>query len=281
MENVLLLGGTGLLGTEIQKRWRPDWGTLTVAPRSVDITENESVMTMFGDSRPAIVINCAAASRVDEAETNPLKAIEINARGPEVLASACDVINATLIHLSTDYVFGEAPANRPFTEKDYPNPINEYGRSKWEGEKRAMMVAKHYVLRTSSLYGAARSNHAMWVLDALKTGKKIAITGDMVGSPTYVGELAEWIGNLIVKKPAFGIYHLCNTGWVSRYDFAEKLCELKKAKRPFPIEKVPVASLKLPAPRPHRPLLSMEKWQKVMGQLPPWEDGLEHFLRDQ
>jgi dTDP-4-dehydrorhamnose reductase len=280
MGNVLLFGGQGLLGTAIQKNWQPEWGNLAVAPRLFDITDAEAMVTVFGDNKPSIVINCAAVDDVDESQKNPLKALEVNARGPEVLATCAEAVGSILIHISTDYVFGNAASNRPFTEKDPPQPLNEYGGSKWEGEKRVIMYPKHYVLRVSSLYGTARRTHAGWIQEALDTGKPVKIAADMVGSPTYTGHLATWIGDLIAKKPPYGIYHLCHSGFCSRFEFAEKLCELRNAKKPYPLEKITLASLKLPAPRPLRPLLSTEKWQKAMAPLPSWQDGLKAYLAE-
>ncbi len=280
MENVLLFGGTGLLGSEVRKRWRPEWGKLSVALRTVGVEDASAVEALFQETKPDIVINSAGVSNVDEAERNPLMAFEINARGAEVLASACQAANAVLIQLSTDYVFPDAAPGRPWAEKDYPDPLNEYGKSKWEGEKRVVMWPRHYVLRTSSLYGTSRSTHSKWVLDAIQTGKPVKIAEDMVGSPMYVGDLADAIGKLILKKPPFGIYHLASVGSVSRYDFAQKLCELKKVKKPYPIDKVSLASLKLAAPRAKQLLFSTAKWQKLVGDLPSWEEGLKRYLEE-
>lgn len=275
MEKVVLFGATGLLGKDLIKQ-NPSW---IAAPRSIDLADKNAVFTYLSQQRPSWVINAAGMSNVDKAEEDPDLAFAINGEGVNFLATACETLNAGFIHFSTDYVFPEA-VDRPFEEADRPAPVGLYAESKLKGEMAAATWKKHYILRVSALYGTGRRTHASWVLEALASKKPVKIAEDMAGSPTYTGDLAQWTAQIIQRKPPFGIYHLCHKGHCTRLEFAEKLCELRGAKRPFPIEKVKIKDLNLPAPRPGKPLLSVKKWEKEMGTLPSWEEGLKHYLAD-
>jgi len=274
---VALLGSTGLLGQDLLKAV-PASIELIPLPRQADLANPTLLEESLRSITPDVVINTAAYNDVDGAETQSTLAQTINAEGPRHLARISSQLNAVLIQFSTDYVFSDAQ-DHPFTEEDLPSPLGSYGRSKWEGEKAVSKWERHYILRTSALYGLGRKNHATRVLEALRTGGKISLASDLFCSPTFTGDLARWVVQLLDKKPPYGVYHLCHRGATSRYRFAERLCLEVGADLPYPIQTCLLKDLKLPAPRPQRPLLSIDKWERQMGPLPEWGDGLKRFLK--
>jgi dTDP-4-dehydrorhamnose reductase len=275
---VLLFGATGLLGKDLLKR-KPPSLKVVAAPRSFDIVDPEQMKKAFTEFKPDMVVNTAGMSSVDKAEDHVQQAFDLNGKAPALLASLCEASSIPLIHFSTDYVYPDAN-EKPFSESDVPHPLNVYGKSKLEGEKAVQRWEQHYILRTSSLYGTSRRAHAMWVLEALQSKNKLTVAEDMICSPTYTGDLARWIYQLIEHRPAFGIYHVTHKGFCSRYDFAFRLCELLNAPQPYPIERISLEALHLRAPRPDRPLLAVDKWEKNIGPLLTWEEGLKNFLHE-
>ncbi len=242
-----------------------------------NITNLNTVEGALKADRPDGVINAVAFTNVDGAEKEPGEAFLVNGKGPEHLAVVCAELDIPLIQISTDFVF-DGNRESLYTEEDRPTPLSKYGESKLAGETSARRWVKHYILRTSSLYGTGRDNHAARVLKAIKNKEKINVATDLFCSPTFTGDLARWIYQLIEKKPPYGTYHVCHTGFCSRYDFAARICELKNVDPSTILNPITMESLHLPARRPLHACLSMNKWEKQVGALLSWQDGLENYL---
>lgn len=276
---VTVFGAKGLLGTDLLRQAPAN---ITAIPHDIEINivDETAVRKTLSQDQPEWVINAAAFSDVDGAEKNPQAAMDVNAQGPAHIAKACREMNIPFVHISTDYVFkGDKPDL--YIEDDEPQPTGNYGKTKWMGEKAVQEWGKHYILRTSGLYGTSRPNHATRLLETIQTGQKIKAATDLLCSPTYTADLAGWIYRLLSSKAPYGTYHLCHTGFCSRHEFAMKLCELMGLDGQKYVVPISIDDLHLPAPRPKRACLSMAKWEKCIGKLDSWQDGLSHFLFDQ
>ncbi len=275
-KKIAIFGSGGLLGSDLV-RTAPATCRLLPYHRDTDIRNRSLLETVLYRDRPDWIINTASLSDVDECERSPEKAQELNVRAVENLRETCRALNIPIIHISTDYVFRSRL--KAYSEEDIPDPLNQYGQTKWEGEQVISNWKKHYIIRTSSLYGLSRANHATRVLDALQSQTKIKLATDMICSPTFSGDLAHWLYKIVEKEPPYGIYHLCNKGVSSRFDFAHQLAEVAGFKCPYPFEPIKISSLNLPAARAERIELSTEKWEEFDGNIQTQQEGLQSFLQ--
>lgn len=278
----LIIGARGLLGSAVKRVL----GGLSPTKDELDLTVPGSIDSYFQAqkiNKIDTIINCAAISNVDKSETEGENALAVNALGPYYLAQACKSLSATLVHISTDYVFSNyEPYSHgltgadAWTEEDQPKPTSTYGKIKLAGESLALINPKTYILRVSSLYGPDRSCHSEWVLNALKNGTNVNICEDMIGSPTYTVDLAHWIGDLLEVQPKPGIYHAIPNGTISRYDFATELLH-QLGETPRVLNRIKMKDMNLPSERPNNPILSNEKWQSLVKKLPHWSESLERY----
>jgi len=233
MKRLLATGAGGLLGSEIVESAEgryvvyPTHATRSLFSNSLrmDITDKSEVKHAFNKVRPDIVIHTAALTNVDKCETDKNYALKVNTEGTKILAEACNLVNAKIVYVSTDYVFdGEKGL---YTEEDEPNPINHYGLTKLMGEKHAATLCESFViLRTSVLYGVhpEKPNFAKWVISTLKEGKPLNVVEDHYNSPTFAENLAKVILE-IVDKGLKGLFHTSGGERISRYRFALKIAE--------------------------------------------------------
>lgn len=247
-----------------------------------DISDPEKVNKSLKACMPDIVINCAAYTAVDKAETDEEMAFAVNARGPEVLAKASKEIGAKLIHISTDFVF-DGKGNMPYVESDQTNPICVYGASKLAGETSIIKNTDNYlIVRTSWLYGKNGGNFVKTILRLASEREELGIVYDQTGTPTYTKDLAEGIVNLI-KNKASGIYNFSNEGVCSWYDFAREIVDIEegmgkkhKLKRLNPIL---TKDYPTPAKRPAYSVLNKSRYKETTSQdIPHWKDGLKRYL---
>ncbi|MBE9536961.1 MAG: dTDP-4-dehydrorhamnose reductase [Proteobacteria bacterium] len=250
-----------------------------------DIADLDKVDKNLKAYMPDIVINCAAYTAVDKAESDKETAFKTNREGSENLARACREIGAKLVHISTDFVF-DGENNQPYTEDDATNPIAIYGVSKLAGEISIKNTTDNYlIVRTSWLYGKNGNNFVKTILRLASERDKLGIVYDQTGTPTYTKDLAEGIINLIENK-ASGIYHFSNEGVCSWYDFAHEIIgvaeemgekfKLKKL-RPILTEDYPT-----PAKRPVYSVLDKAKYKETTSQeIPHWRDGLKLYLEEE
>jgi dTDP-4-dehydrorhamnose reductase len=276
-----------------------------------DVTDREAVRRALGELGPELVVNCAAYTDVDGCETRAELATRVNGEGPGYLAEAARELGATLVHLSTDYVFDGAK-REPYTEEDPPNPLCAYGRSKLLGERRVLEsgLEKCYVVRTSWLYGPGGKNFVETIARLAGERDELRVVADQVGSPTYTEDLAPAIFRLlgwgvvnaprsavpvepapadptpppVTRRPSppYGIYHASGEGSCTWHAFAEEIvARLReqgpvraRAVQPIRTEDYPVA-----ARRPPYSVLSTEKLRRATGaSLPPWPDALRRYF---
>ena len=243
---------------------------------SVDIRDPGSVAALLDDVRPDVVINCAAWTRVDAAETEEAAANGVNADGPGVLAHACLPRGILLCHLSTDYVF-DGTATEPIDEATVPNPQGAYGRGKLAGEEAVRRaLASHQIVRTAWLYGQEGPNFVLTMLRLARERGALRVVAGQWGSPTWTGHLAPALVRL-VERGVPGTYHLTNAGSTTWHGFAQAIVE--EAGPRVPVEAIQSSDFPTPAPRPAYSVLANRAWQGLgEAPLPPWREGLRAYL---
>ena len=195
---------------------------------NLDITNELLVQKVIKAEKPDIVIHCAAYTNVDKAEEDKELAQKINVLGTENVAKVCKAIDAAMVLISTDYVF-DGEKGEKYTFSDIPNPINVYGKTKYEAEKIVQKLCdKYYIIRTSWLYGHHGKNFVETMLKAAEEGKELKVVDNQTGCPTWTVELSEAITELLDEKPEYGIYHICGSGETSWYEFAKEIFKLAK-----------------------------------------------------
>jgi dTDP-4-dehydrorhamnose reductase len=277
---VLLLGGSGQLGSEIRLRWT---GDEIVAPshQDVDLDHHSPVERAIDAARPELVVNCAAFHNVDTCETQPDRAFAINALAVDRVASLCEKRGIAFLTISTDYVF-DGDSSLPYKEDDCPRPISAYGASKLAGEQLVLRRAmKAFVVRTCGVYGVHASKSKGTFIDRIitqaRSGETPRVVSDVIASPTYAGHLAIALRS-IVAGDVYGVFHACNVGPVSWYDFASAALEL--AGIAHPIEPISAAQWKAPARRPAFSALENAKLEQLGVRMPLWRDGIAAYLHD-
>ena len=254
------------LGDEVMPRTRQE----------LDIADAGAVEKTFAENCPDAVINCAAYTDVDGAETNVELCYAANACGVENLAAAAKKTGAVFVTISTDYVFDGKNAGF-YTEEDEPNPLGVYGKAKLEGERLARGVnPQSIIVRSGWIYGVGGTNFLSKIHLLLAEGKQIKAISDSYGTPTFAGDLAQRLRELIELKTP-GLYHVTNEGGGTSYaGFARAAAQIK-GYGPSLIEDVSVDTLKRPAPRPRNSKLAT--LNKKLAPLPDWEKALELFLK--
>ncbi|WP_340113832.1 dTDP-4-dehydrorhamnose reductase [Maribellus mangrovi] len=282
---ILITGAYGQLGSEINelKEMFGDWSFLFTDVDSLDITSDDAVQEYFDSHKIDFVVNCAAYTAVDKAETEQKTADLVNAVAPKILAKQCKLIGAKLIHVSTDYVFA-GDACTPYTESDKTNPQGVYGTTKLDGERFILSEnPDSIIIRTAWLYSSFGNNFVKTMLRLGKEKDELGVVFDQVGSPTYAADLAEAILQVVnrttVDQNNFipGIYHYSNEGAISWFDFAKAIFELSGIK----IKVNPVLSDQFPTPakRPHYSVLNKSKIRdKFELKIPYWKDSLQVCL---
>ncbi len=273
MTRYLVTGASGMLGRDVQQTLRHR--DFTARGRdSLDITNLDSVRDAVAGHD--VVINTAAYTKVDDAESNENEAFSVNATGARNLAVAAAESHARLVHLSTDYVFdGRAP--EPYREDAPRNPISAYGRSKAEGERLALDAhpAGTFILRTAWLYGSGGSNFVTSMLQLAATRETVSVVDDQFGQPTWTRDVARRILQLVDSHASAGIYHATNSGRASWFDFARAVFA-QAGLDPDRVTPTDSAQFQRPAPRPANSVLSQDKWEHVgLRPMRPWESALD------
>jgi dTDP-4-dehydrorhamnose reductase len=273
---VLVLGAGGMLGRDVVRAAeRANHEVAALARADVDVTDAGAVRAAIRREAPAAVVNCAAYTNVDGAESEPGEAGRVNATGAGLVAGAAAEAGAAIVYPSTDYVFDGEKAT-PYTESDAPNPLSAYGRSKLAGERATIEAnERHFVVRSSWLFGAGGRNFVDTMLGLAETEDQVLVVRDQVGSPTFAGHLAEGIVRLL-DTVAFGLHHMSAAGECSWYEFAQAIFE--RAGVECRVLSCTSAELARPAPRPFYSVLETE-WSDAI-RLPPWEEGLAAYLAE-
>ena len=285
MIRVLVTGANGQLGSDLKDLAAnlPNIKFLFIDIEDLDISNSDETKKYFVSNAFDFLVNCAAYTAVDKAETDRESAFKVNALAIKNLISGIQVFQTKLIHISTDYVF-RGDHNIPYTE-DFPtDPQNNYGKSKLAGEEEALKYPDAMIIRTSWLYSSYGHNFVKSILKKGQEDEELKVVNDQLGSPTYSGHLAEAIIQIIksdLKKDISftpGIFHFTNIGVCSWYDFALKIKEY--ANLPCRIEAVPTKHYPLPAKRPAYSVLSKEKIISTYKlDIPNWKDGLKDCLK--
>jgi dTDP-4-dehydrorhamnose reductase len=271
---LLITGSTGMLGTDLCERAVGSGHELDTLPRSrADIVDAAAVDDAVRAAGPDVVINCAAWTDVDGAESSPGAAMLVNAAGAANVARAAAARGAWTIHVSTDYVF-DGTKREPYVESDPVAPLSQYGRSKLEGEMAvaAQAPVSHTIVRSSWLFGAAGKCFPATILGLASQRDQLTVVDDQVGCPTFTGDLAAALLELAGARVP-GVLHVAAAGPCSWYEFAREIidragfeCELRPGK---------TADLRRPAPRPAHSVLGTERGAP---RLPDWREGLARFM---
>ena len=280
MKKVLLIGADGMLGGELNERLQNMYDVVSTTLETLDICNKDAVINKVEEIKPYFIINCAAYTNVDGCETNVELARNVNGTALENIAEAANRVDATVIHISTDYVFdGELPVEESYTEDMVPMPVSSYGKSKLLGEQNVAKTPKHYILRTAWLYGIRGKNFVKTMLRLSKEKDMISVVCDQHGSPTSTTTLCKIIEQIMEKEPEHGIYHSTCEGFTTWYDFTCKIFEF--AGITIPVKPITSDQYPTPTKRPTNSQLSKEKLHKNGINPENWEDALAKYLKEE
>ena len=276
-----MTGAAGMLGLDVLRAGeRAGHELVAVDLPELDITDPDAVADGFARIGPEAVLNCAAWTDVDGAQTHVPQAHAVNADGAGNLARGAAAVGVPLVHVSTDYVFsGEAcvdasGASRPYVESDPTGPRSVYGQTKLAGEEQVLQASpRHAVARSSWLFGVGGANFAATMLRLASERETVSVVTDQVGCPTWTGHLAPALLGLM-ERGVGGLVHLAGSGYVSWNEYAKEV--FRQAEVPCRVEDATTADMPRPAPRPAWSALESER-EDVLA-LPPWEDGLAGYL---
>ena len=277
-KHVLILGSTGLLGSDMLSFFNQQTYTLYSPSRQALNIENLDLLFQYVKTHPAdIVINCAAYTQVDQSEMQSNLAFLLNHLAVETLAKACQESKKTLIHFSTDYIF-DGEKDGPYIESDSPNPLGVYGKSKWEGEKAIISHChSYYIFRVQWLYGFTGSNFLKTIFKLGKDKRELPVISDQWGSPTWSMEIVKAIDAVIQKAPSFGIYHFRSLGYTHWAEYAQFIFDTLG----FACQVNPILTSEYPRPakRPLNGRLSIEKYYGLGLYTPlDWKESVRLFL---
>jgi dTDP-4-dehydrorhamnose reductase len=281
---VVLIGANGQLGTDLLTVFRAGGETVTAFTHAqLDICSEVQVGRALAENTPDAVVSTAAFHRVEECETNPALAFEVNGIGAMNLARLCNREGVTLVHYSTDYVFGGYAHSRPYAETDLPAPLNVYGASKVLGENLiAAYSERHLLIRTCGLYGVAGSsgkggNFVETMLKKAKCGDPIRVVDDQVLTPTYTGDLASVTHKLLVSG-RLGLYHITSEGQCTWYEFTNYIFACVG----IDANLLPVKTSDIPTrvKRPSYSVLSKAKLQEAGFSMPSWKNAIPRYLEE-
>jgi dTDP-4-dehydrorhamnose reductase len=276
---VFVVGAAGRLGAAVVDVFG-DRKVIGHTRATLDITDGAAVMKAVEAATPAVIINCAAFNRVDEAEDRPIEAFAVNAFAVRSLARAAEAVAATLVHYGSDFVF-DGTATKPYDEAAQPSPRSTYGLSKLLGDWLALDAPRGFVLRVESLFGTARgrrprSGSLDGIVDALEEGRTAPAFTDRVVSPSYVEDVARATRHLIDSDAQPGLYHCVNSGWATWYEVAEEAARLLDV---VPrLEPITLDSLRMKAARPRFCALANGKLATAGFSMPSWQDALARWL---
>ncbi len=303
-----LIGANGMLAQKIAELAKATYQVYGFDLPELDLADEGKVRATLNELRPDVIVNCAAYNAVDDCESNADHAFMVNGRGPGFLAEEALKLGATMVHFSTDYVF-DGNNRTPYLETDLPAPLSIYGCSKLAGEE-AILESGHeffFIIRTSWLYGPGGKNFVETMVRLAREREELRVIDDQIGSPTYTGDLAQAVLNLLdlemsvnrnvsdksecesnsssISDRIYGIYHFSNEGSCTWYGFARAIvAAAKNAGEPVITQRItPVTTSEFPTPaqRPLYSILDKDKYRQATGvYIPQWQDSLEHYFRN-
>jgi len=283
---ILVLGRSGQVGAALTQSLQ-DLGELVTLDRAqLDLSNSDAIRTALRELQPQMIINAAAYTAVDAAESDAATAFQINAEAPRVIAEESERLGAALIHYSTDYVF-DGGKQGAWLEDDAPAPLSVYGHSKLAGEQAITDVGgNHLILRTSWVYGLHGKNFLLTMLRLAETRDELAIVDDQIGAPTWAVTIADATAAIIrdAGEPAqlaalSGIYHLCAGGHTSWFGFAQAIFSNASVQRKPKLRPITTAEYPTPAKRPSNSMLNTDKFRHTFGDLPAWDDALQTCMQ--
>jgi dTDP-4-dehydrorhamnose reductase len=292
--NILLLGAQGQVGQELLQclpqtllQTLPQATLTALARPQLDLSQPETLRELIQQARPDVLINAAAYTAVDRAESEPDLAHAINAQAPQVMAEECDRLGASLFHISTDYVF-DGQGSQPYCPEDPTQPLGVYGRSKLAGEQAILQACDQaWIVRTAWVYGVyGQGNFVKTMLRLGADRPVLKVVADQIGSPTWAADLARAIAMMTSHRAEIppGLYHYSNSGICSWYDFALAIFEEAKAigwpLMVHDIQPITTADYPTPAQRPAYSVLSTQKLVPWVGIPPHWRSSLRLMLQN-
>jgi dTDP-4-dehydrorhamnose reductase len=282
---VLLTGAAGQVGSAVRANAPPQVELTALTHAQLNISDAEAVRRAIGDYQPALIINAAAYTAVDKAESEPVAALAINADGARYLARAAEAIpGCRLLHLSTDYVFDGGSAE-PYLPTDATHPLNVYGRSKLEGERAVLgvLAERATILRTAWVYSATGKNFLLTMLRLMREGGKVRVVNDQFGSPTAADSIAAAIWAITARPKVRGVLHWTDSGRATWYDFAVAIAAEAEAAgmlaTPVNVTAITTAEYPTAARRPANSTLDTRETIAQLGlSPPPWQSALRATL---
>jgi dTDP-4-dehydrorhamnose reductase len=282
MYNILVTGGNGQLGSELREIAPnyQDYNFLFTDVKALDITNHTTVVAFIESNNITVIINCAAYTAVDKAESEPVLSDTINHSAVANFAQIAKEKNIKLIHISTDYVF-DGTNHKPYVETDTPNPRSTYGKTKLDGELAMQKInpVNSIIIRTSWVYSKFGNNFVKAMLRLAKSRDEISVVADQIGSPTNAADLAEAILNLLskIENTTVELFHYSNEGVCSWYDFAKAIFEIQNLQ--IKINPIETWQFPTPAKRPSYSVLNKNKIKKKYKmEVPYWRDALKECL---
>ena len=283
---VLVTGSGGQLGQTLLAGSLPDMQFVGIDQEQADFADQEQILAVVRKESPDVIVNTAAFTAVDLAESEESLAARINVDAPDCLASVAVEVGSRLIHLSTDFIF-DGQANTPYTTDAAANPQSVYGRTKYAGEQRVRerMPDNSVILRTAWLYSAYGHNFVNTMLRLMAERDEISVVDDQVGSPTWAGSLAGAIFAFIAKSDLAGTYHWTDSGQASWYEFAcaiqNEAFELGQIEKMIDIRPISSANYPVPAQRPAYSVLDCSETERLLDiKATPWRDSLRAMFRE-
>lgn len=273
---VLVVGARGQLGATTAERWRARRTVLALGRAELDLSDHAAVRRVVSETRPSLIVNCAAYNQVDQAESDALGALAANAFAVRSLARAATDVGAVFVHYSTDFVF-DGEGAEPYTELDEPRPQSVYGASKLLGEWFALEHPESYVLRVESLFGGPAPRSSVdKIIDSLLAGREAPVFIDRVVSPSFVDDVASATEQLLAGRAPFGLYHCVNDGAATWEELALELARLAGVEPR--LKRVRVADVALVAKRPRYCALSNAKLRREGVTMPSWQDAVRRYF---
>jgi len=283
---ILVLGRNGQVGGALTQSLQSLGELIALDRTQLDLANPEAIRTALRELQPQVIINAAAYTAVDAAESDQATAFQVNAIAPRVIAEESERLSATLIHYSTDYVF-DGGKQGAWLEDDATAPLSAYGHSKLAGEQAIADVGgSHLILRTSWVYGLQGKNFLLTMLKLAETRDELAIVDDQIGAPTWAITIADATAAILrdAGEPAqlaalSGIYHLCAGGHTSWFGFAQAIFSHASVQKKPTLRPITTVEYPTPAKRPANSMLNTDKFRHTFGDLPDWGDALQHCMQ--
>ncbi|MDP2787353.1 MAG: dTDP-4-dehydrorhamnose reductase [Pseudomonadota bacterium] len=282
---ILLTGSRGQVGWELARSLATLGEVVALDSSRLDLTDAAAIRRMVAEIKPRIIVNPAAHTAVDKAESEPDLAHAINATAPGILAEEAEKLGALLVHYSTDYVF-DGSGNTARLEDEATGPLNVYGATKLAGEQAIQAACqRHLIFRTSWVYGARGANFLLTMRRLMRERPELKIVADQIGAPTWCRSLAEATAQVLAQVEApnrgadkpqpWGVYHMTNAGETSWHGFAQAILDFDAPETPSRLLPIPSSDYPTPARRPLNSRLNNDKLERVFGvRLPDWREAL-------